>query len=1000
MKNFILGLFLMLGGFLSYGQEITGKVVDANGQPIPDVYITADASGTSTTADLDGNFTIQAQEGETLTFTMLGFETLTATAAQGMSVSLAPSESSMLEEVVVIGYGAQRKADVTGSIATVKEEDLRNRPNANPLSSVQGKVPGVLITNSGAPGAAPGVSIRGLGSISGNNPLYVVDGVLTDNITYINPNDIESISILKDASSSAIYGIRAANGVIIITTKLGRKTGVENIKFTYDSNIGITVPTNVLELANAQEYIQLYNEKLAYEGADPSNYISADQFNNVDTNWYDEILKKNAITQSHNVSMQGASEKSRYNMALGYFTQEGILEAGRNFNSGNDYERITARFNGVYDVSQSIRIGGNIAYYTFNTNDSQTPFQQARIAPPLLPVYNQDGDYGTLPDSPSLGTFANPRATLDFFRGKSKGTRTLISGFGEIDLIKELTFKTSYSRDFGNVNNYTYTPEYFVTNSQRSENSILTKRNDTDEKLLWENTLTFTKEIDKHRFVVLAGYSIQQNSTTAFRAAAQDVPFYGDDSTLHLNLGTAVTSAMPDNEEGSKTRFQSYFGRLQYAFDDKYLLNATVRRDGTSAYNFNGDQRSATFPSIGIGWIISEENFMANSGFDFLKLKASWGRLGNASITRQFDQTATVQRPAFFGTPSQVANAISFTQLVDPSINWEVVEEFDLGVELRTFANRLTFEAGYYNRETTDAVFAVAIPSQAGLGTSFFTNAGSFENKGFEVSLNWEDTVNDKFKYNIYGNFTTIDNQITEVLGGSFLNTGPGLFGNPIKRWEVGQEIGSYYGYQVEGVVQTPEEAAAYGSPVGSLKFADLDSNGVIDENDKTFLGSPIPNVTYGFGFGIEYASVDFAMDFQGVAGNEIYNFNRNARFGNENWDKDFVDNRWTPDNPSNTYPAPNSDQQSSRPSSFYVEKGDYFRIRNIQLGYTIPQTFMGKAGIDRLRVYVSAQNPFTSFDYNGFSPELGNQNVENMGIDNNVYPLSAVYSFGVNLNF
>lgn len=1002
MKNFILGLFLLLGGYVLHAQEITGKVVDENGLPIPDVYIVATQSNTNTVADLDGNFIIQANEGEPLTFSMLGYETLTLNASSNMSVTMQPSADSVLDEVVLVGYGTQRKADVTGSIALVKEEDLENRPNSNPLSSIQGKVAGVYISNSGTPGASPNVAIRGIGSISNTDPIYVVDGMITNNIDYINPNDIESMSILKDASSSAIYGIRAANGVIIIKTKTGKKSGVENINFTYDANVGFANATNVPELADADQYIQLYNEKLDYEGnTDPSARISAGQFNNTNTDWYDEILKKGAVTQSHNIGMTGSSEKAVYGMGIGYFYQDGILDAGSNFNSGNDYERLTARFNGQYDVSKRFRVGVNMAYSNYNSNDAKVPFQQARIAPPVLGVLNPDGSYGTLPASPDLGTFANPRATLDFFRGKTKGNRVIISGFGEYDILNQLTFKTSYSVENENKNNFEYTPEYFVSNTQKSDVSQLTNYNMTRENLLWENTLTWTKEFDKHRFVVIGGYSVQQNRQRFLKGSATDVPFYGDDSTLFLNMGVAIpTAPYAEGEEGYRDRFQSYFGRVQYAFDNKYLINATVRRDGTSTYNFNGDQKSATFPSVGIGWVMSEEDFMDNSGFNFFKLKASWGQLGNASINRQYDATATVQSGAFFGIPSTAQSAVSITRLVDPSINWEVVEELDFGVEFRTLKDRLTFEAAYYNRETTDAVFAIQIPSQAGLGTSFVTNAGSFRNKGLEISASWSDKINDKFTYSIYGNITTIDNEITEVLGGSFLNTGPGLFGNTIKRWEVGQEIGSYYGYQVAGIVQTDAEAAEYGSPVGSLKFEDRDGNGVIDENDKTFLGSPIPNVTYGFGFNLGYSNVDFTMEFMGIAGNEIYNFNRNARFGNENWDKDFADNHWSPSNPSTTYPAPNSDQQSSRPSSFYVEKGDYFRIRNIQLGYTLPKTFMDKVGITNLRFYVSAQNPFTTFKYNGFSPELGKQDIANAGIDNNVYPLSAIYSFGVNLKF
>ncbi|OYU80292.1 MAG: SusC/RagA family TonB-linked outer membrane protein [Flavobacterium sp. BFFFF1] len=993
MRNFIFSplallSLLFLPSWVS-AQNISGKVVDENGMSMPGVGVTLVSSTTGSITDMDGNFSIAAKPGDQLQFSFVGYQTISVSALAGMSVSMKPSTTD-LSEVVVIGYGTQRKADVTGSIAVVSEKELRDRPNANAISSIQGKVAGVVINNSGKPGDAPGISIRGLGSIAGTDVLYVVDGVLTNNITYLNPSDVESMSVLKDASSAAIYGLRAANGVIVITTKLGRKGGEEKIKFSYDTNVGFSKPTNVLDLAGSEDYVRLYNQKLIFEGnTNPADQIALADFNGVDTDWYDEILKKSSFTQSHNVGMTGASEKTRYSVGLGYFTQEGILDANKGVSSGDDYKRVTARFNGIYDVTSKFRVGVNMAYYKFDSNDAASPFYQARVALPVVPVLNADGSYGT---QSTLGTAGNinPRYTLDIFRGKTKGTRTLMSGFAEYDIIKGLTYKMNYSRDYTSVDNYQYTAENTGLGTGIVNPSKLTNRHDTFESILWENTLNWTKEIGKNRITVLAGYSRQQDRSLALRGSAQDVPFNGDDSTLYLNLGTPVTIEFPDGEEGNKSRLQSYFGRFQYAFDDKYLLNATVRRDGSSAYNFSGDQRSATFPSVGLGWVVSKESFMNNSGVDFLKLKASWGKLGNATVPRQFDEVASSQPGAFFGTPSTLANAVSVTQLVDPTINWEIVEETDFGVEARILKNRLSLEAGYYNRETKDAVFDITIPPLSGLGTRVFTNAGSFVNKGFEFTANWSDKTSEKFSYAIYGNVTTIDNEITEVLGGSFFNTGPGLFGNPIKRWEQGQDVGSYYGFEVEGVNQT----------TGALEFKDLDGNGAIDDQDKTFLGSPIPELVYGFGFSMNYSNIDLSVDFQGVAGNEIYNFNRNARFGNENWDQDFADNSWTPTNSSNTYPVANSDQTSSRPSSFYVEKGDYFRVRNIQIGYTLPSSLLSKAKLDRVRFYISAQNPFTSFNYNGFSPELGKQSISDSGIDNNVYPLSGIYSFGINLNF
>lgn len=988
-----------------FSQQIKGTILDENKQPLPGVNVSNTTAVSNAVSDIDGNFIIKANIGEILNFEYLGFKTLTISAQQNMQVNMQPSVTD-LSEVVVVGYGTQRKADITGSITIVSAKELENRPNSSAISSLQGKVAGVNITNTGSPGGQPNISIRGIGSISGNDILYVVDGVLTNNIAYLNPNDIERMSILKDASSLAIYGIRASSGVIIVTTKTGSVSADEKINFNYDSNVGFQTPTNVPQYANAADYVKLYNEKLKYDNiTDPTKVLSLSQFNGVDTNWMNEVLRQTSISNSHNIGMTGNTKKAKYAMGIGYFTQDGIINAGKGVSSGEDFKRITARMNGTYDVSDKFRIGGSFAYVKSNSNDAIQPFQLARITPSVIPVYNLDGTYGTVPAGSGLGSAGdiNPRFNLDLFRGKSNITRTLLSGFAEYNIFKSLVYKINVSRDFETVARYTYNPEYKSIPNQTPFNSRLTKINETNDNLLTENTLTWKKDYGKHRLVLLAGASRESRKVRNSSFSILNVPFKGSDETLYLNLGTQSTLVdllQSPGSQGNEIRYQSYFGRLQYAFDDKYLLNATIRRDGTSTYNFDGNQKTATFPSVGIGWVVSKEKFMQNSGIDFLKFKASWGQLGNATIPRQFDLVASNQPPGFFGNPSQLNTAISITQLIDPEIDWEVVTGTDFGLEMKVFKNRLSIETGYYKKETKNGVFSISNIPTSGLGGNLFTNAGSFENKGFEFSATWNDKIGEKFSYSFYGNFTTIDNKITEVLGNAFFNTGPALFNESIKRYEVGQEIGAYYGFQTNGVIQTQAEATALNSKVGAFKFKDLDGNGIIDNKDKTFLGSPIPNLTYGFGLNITYAAVDFAAEFQGVSGNEIYNFNRNARFGNENWDQDFVDNRWTPQNQSNTYPAPNSDQNSSKPSSFYVEKGDYFRIRTLQLGYSMTNNLLDRLKMDKLRFYVGAQNPFTSFKYNGFSPELGSQRIENLGIDDSAYPLTSIYSFGINLNF
>ncbi|MDT0643085.1 TonB-dependent receptor [Zunongwangia sp. F363] len=1001
MKLKLLTLLAFFITTIVVGQEaktITGTVQDPSEIPLPGAEVKIVDKDNFDVTDFDGKFTLEnVEEGDVLRITYLGFspQEVTITESNDYIITL-QEDAAALDEVVVVGYGTQQKQDITGSIAVVSGEELNKQPNVNPLSSVQGKVAGVNITNSGRPGSSPNVRIRGVGSVSNSDPLYVVDGVLTDNIDYLNPADIESLNILKDASSAAIYGIRAANGVIVIETKNGRGEGVS---VSYDGYAGFKKVTNIPDLANASQYIQLYNEKQAFEGSenllDPNDY-------NADTDWFEEIIKDAPVITSHNLSVSGSSEKTRYYIGVGYFNEEGILDAGRNINSGNDYTRITGRLNIDSDINDYISFGGSIAYTDTRSNDVQEPFYQAYIAPPIFNAINQDGTYG-FPEG--VGNFANPRGTLDFYRGKSEGNRVLANVYAEISPIESIQFRTSFSGDNRSNKGFSYTPEYRISTNQGSDISTLNRNNAENDNWLWENTLTWDETFGKHDITVLGGFSREERSFYRIEGIANGVDFNGDDAILYLDLGDVDSERV--NDEGTKTHFQSLFGRVQYKFDNRYLLNATIRNDGAS--NFPSENNTEIFPSVGLGWIVSNEEFMQNTtAINTLKFKGSWGRLGNATVPRGFDVTATNPDIYFFGEQSAIARSIS--EFSDPSIFWEIVEEYDAGVEFTLFENKLDGEVNYYNRETQDAVFNITqLASSGATNTNLLTNAGSFKNTGVEVSLNWADQINTDLNYSIYGNLTTISNEITNIIGASFLNTGPGLFGNPIIRLEEGAEIGAYYGYQVDGVIQTEAEAAEYNSRVGAFRFADLNGDGLIGEDDKTFLGSPIPEFTYGFGFSLNYKNIDFGMDFVGVAGNEIYNFNRNSRFGNENWDLDFYENRWTPGSNINNYPAPNSDQNSSRPSSFYVEKGDYFRIRNIQLGYTLPPSIAGDSELwDSFRIYLNAQNPLTVFEYNGFSPEINGGSVDNppggsvvnSGIDRNVYPLSATYNLGVSLNF
>ncbi|MGK6340619.1 SusC/RagA family TonB-linked outer membrane protein [Chryseobacterium sp. DT-3] len=911
-----------------------------------------------------------------------------------------------IEEVVLIGYGSQKKENVTGSIATISAKDISDRPNSNPISSIQGKVSGVQILNSGAPGASPRVDIRGIGSITGKT-VFIVDGMITDDISFLNPQDIESMSILKDPSSLAIFGAKASNGAVIIKTKTGKG---KKPTFNFNSYLGVKKVTNVPKMVNGDQYVELYNEKymndirVGGQTFDPTKIISRSQFP-ADTNWFDEVLSQGIISSS-DISASGNLGKLNYFLSLGYLKDEGTLEAGRGINSGNDFGRLNTRINLSYKITDNLTIGDNFTWADIHNNNANNPLLTAYNAPPVF--YSIDPTTNNY-DYITLVSVTNPRAMLDLFRSKTRQQRMLNNIWAEYKFLKDFTLRVSYTSDNTNTSKYEFTPT--ATYIPLPNRSLLVTRDSRNRDYVWDNTLSWKKKLGLHNIELLAGFSRTQNYYRENYLEARDILFNGKDSSLDISTGNEIygtTISPPDDPRAVtpyKKRIESTFGRLNYDYAGKYLLNASVRRDG--ATGFSSDDRYKVFPAVSIGWVISKEGFMSNQNvFNLLKLRASWGKLGNPEVSRDYDNlTSILTGGAYFGGVGNPAQTI--TRIVDPTITWETTTGRDLGLEMALLNNKLKIEATYFDKDSKDVVYGINQPATSGASNAnnFVTNAYSFNNKGFEGSVSYDAKVNDHIKFSVFGNITTLDNKITSVYADSYNQPGVSLFGNPIIRLEKGQAVGSYYGYNVIGVFQNDAQVAAaptYSSvkkTVGGFMFEDRDGNGVIDANDKTFLGSPIPKFTYGFGFNVTIYDFDLAMDFQGVSGNKIYNYNREQRFGNESWDLDFYNNRWHGEGTSNTYAMTTNDQGVIVPSSFYVENGSFFRIRNIQIGYNLPKDVLGTA-IQKLRFYASAQNPWTSFKYHGFSPEILNTDRVQMGIDNNIYPISAIYTVGVNVTF
>ncbi|RIJ34474.1 SusC/RagA family TonB-linked outer membrane protein [Pontibacter oryzae] len=989
-KNFLLLLMCLLTVHLSFAQNtisVQGKVTDAStGQPLIGAGVMVQGTSTGTQTDATGNFTISAPANGTLSVSYLGYQSMQVPINNRNTVNIQLQVSDTeLSQVVVVGYGVQEKRDVTGSIASVKGEELNKQASQNPVSSLQGKVAGVSITNNGQPGASPSVRIRGAGSVLGKvEPLYVVDGTIVSDLSFLNPNDIESMDVLKDASSASIYGVRAANGVILVTTKRG-KSGAPRIN--YNGFVGVKKATNQLEMANAREYATLVNEKLGTEKVNP---------NAPSTDWYDEVLRTASI-HNHQVSVSGGSEKITYSLSGGYLNEEGIIKK-------NDYERITARLQTDAELSDNVKVGYNAIFYDFESNDAPgSVLYEAFVAPPVLPVFKANGNYGD-PADIGLGNFANPRATLDRYNQISNGQRLVSNVFSELKFMNNFTFKTSLGLEYGISESRNYQAKDSLTSVQFANRSLLVKARRKDNQWLWENTLTYSKTFGEHDVTALIGTSAQEIKWERLEGRANDVPF-DSESTLFLGLGDPETYGISNTAD--KERFNSYFGRVNYSFRDRYLLTATLRRDASS--KFPKDTRWENFPSVGLGWVVSEEPFMQDLAYlDFMKVRASYGKLGNAGIPTNVAQlTATIspRYTAVFGNPPMPYVGGSIVRTVPNILLWEGVDELDFGLELGFLNNRLTFEADWYRKQTNDALFDVPVLLSGGLqGENIRGNFADFRNTGLELVANWSDDISNDFSYSIGGNVSFNKNEVVGLAGGNTFLLGGSL---PIGRYfttvsRLGDPIGSYYGYDVAGIFQTQQEidnSAQPGAAPGDFRYRDVNNDNVIDSRDRVLLGNPNPGVIYGINTSVTFKNFDFLLDIQGVGDVDVYNANKGIRFGNENYTKDFFDNRWNGPGTSNSYPSSKLSGSNLDPNSWYVEDGSYIRIRNIQLGYTLQNDFVSKLKMQSVRFYVNAQNPVTWFSYKGFTPEIGGTPIS-AGIDRNVYPIAATYNFGVNVNF
>ena len=975
-------------------QSITGKVTDDNNIPLPGVTIQVKNTYRGTITDVNGSFSISALPTDTLIFSMVGMtaRTIAVGSATTFDIRLI-FETTQIEEVIIIGYGTARVKDLTAPVVTIKGEALARQISSNPIQALQGKVAGVQIINSGIPGGGSSVKIRGVGSIGDYaNPLYIVDGVFVDNIDFLGSGDIEELTVLKDASAAAIYGVRAANGVILVTTKKGR---TDKPVISYEGYYGLQFPVNILPMATKEQYVELVNEAnlnaIGYIPKDPSAYP-------VSTDWYRELVRP-AGTNSHNLDISGTNERTSYSVGGSYFFQQGIMD------TKNDYQRFNLRGRLDQTVNKILKIGLNSVLSKYGRNiPNDGAFFGAYVNPPVYPVYDENNvsaypvRFGS-PQTYGFGNqYGNPVAAAYYADNIERGTKLLFSTYAEFNIIEtKLTYKVSYNTDLNFWDTRSYTPEFNVGGSQGVRKSSLVKTSGNSSKQIIDNLLTYRDKIGNQNFTLLLGQSTRMEKSGVLSGSALDVPGL-DDQSKYLSTGSFRDRHAWDG--ASVYNGISFFTRGTYNNSDKYLATFTFRADASSKYQ----DKWGFFPSVGLGWVLSQENFMKNQEtFDYLKLRFSWGLLGNDNVPANsavvLGQTGAGSS-GIFG--DRLVDGVGAQTVVQNYLKWEVVNEFDIGFDFTLFDNRLSGEADYYHRTTNNVVFYAPIATGGGVA-ELLGNNGSVLNQGFELNLNWNEKLSENTSVNIGMNVTTIYNKVTRLEGRDFI---PGAYvrGNYSTRTQVGHAIGSFYGYEIEGVYATETEALQ--DPVnqaikdkGYFKYKDQNGDKTINESDKVFLGSAIPWLIAGADFGINFKKFDFSLALQGQLGNKILNAKRMNRdvFTDGNYDQDFYRNRWTSDNRSSEYPSAEAYNYSfiQQPNDFFVESGSYIRIQNIQIGYTTDKIGF----IPSLRLYLSTQRPYTFFTYKGFTPEVGGSPISS-GIDNSVYPMQSIYTAGLKMNF
>lgn len=984
-------------------KTVTGTVTDVSGEPIIGANIRIKGTTTGTITDIDGNFSIEAEPQSVIEVSYIGYLTQETVINNQKSIRfLLKEDTKTLDEVVVIGYGVQKKADLTGSVANINTEKLNTQSNANIGQALQGKIAGVdIVSQGGAPGSGTRIMVRGIGTLNNASPLYIVDGMYMNSIDHINPNDIASIDVLKDASSAAIYGSRAANGVIIVTTKEGSNTEGKPI-IDLSVNLGISTASKFLDMLDAKGWAEVTTIARQAIGK-PALDMATDLANKPDNDWQD-IMFRPALMQNYNLSVKGGGKYSTYYTGLGYFNQDGIVKGTNyqryNIQSKNDYKRgifsagtnLIISFSHDKPLHQELR-GGMIG----------TILQSV----PTLEKYDdtREGGYGgTYGDVVNI---PHPLAIIDdnIMDRYNENVKIFANLYAQIELFKGLKYKLNLTPDFSFERYKNYLNKYdfgLATNSITQ----LTERQRRRRNILVENLLTFDRTFGEHKISALAGYTYQDSRFRHIQA-------YGEGLPQGLEEIDAATTNRSNEGNSWRSVLTSILGRVFYSYHNKYLFTATIRRDGSSKFGKNN--RYGYFPSFSLGWNVAEEKFMENVHWlDQLKLRGGYGVLGNQEIDNyQYSSTITtgINYPDGNGGLLQGAFPKNFA---NPDIKWEETAMTNVGIDFMAFNNRLSLTADYYVKNTKDILLTVPIPISSGGANDPIRNAGKIRNNGFEFNLGWMDQPNPDISYgiNLIGSFNknkviAMGSESGSIKGGS---TNQNITTSETK---AGYPIGGYWLISTAGYFNSQEEVDAYAkdgkkiqpaAEPGDIKFVDANNDGVINDDDRVFQGSPFPDFTFALNGNMRYKNFDLSIGLQGVLGNKIYNATRQTLEDvtkGSNFLASCLD-YWTPENKNASHPRltwddPNRNTRAE--SDRYLENGSYLRLRSVQLGYTFPQTWF-KGAIQHARVYINAENLFTITSYSGYSPDVNADNANYRGFDNFIYPTNRTFMLGLNVTF